>query len=580
MADLRPVEIAAAAVLGAPQTVTNSPPVLLMPLPDQFASITETLRFAMPLTAFGDADGSEPLQYSLSMSNGSALPDWMRFIAGSLGVVGAPTTADVGVYKLRLTATDNQGASVSGDFLLTITSGAADVPGTGTDAGGPPKPPAGPVVMSGGSGDDVLNGGAGKEILDGGKGADVLNGGAGDDVLQLSVDALWPSGSRLTRPGSSCPQHASSLDLSGMNRSLDVFNGGDAYDTLLGSSGNDVLRLDDPSIPAGRSQPRIRSIEAINMGDGNDVVDLSSTRFVYGNVSIDGGDGNDVIWSGTGDDRITAGQGNDELDGGAGNDGLSGGAGDDLIGGSGAGNDINQGGDGNDSITDWLGNNVLDGGAGNDRLQQGNGNGFLAGGRGNDTLLTGAGREVIAYNRGDGNDLLTGNGQTRANDVLSLGGGLAAKDLSLARSGNDLLVRFGPGTNDGSLLLDDWYRGNRTVQTLQVIAPPAAGATTAPRTELYDFVGLVAAFDRRGGRSSGNASGAAWAAIGSINDYRLQADAALAYGGELAAVYASQGNLTGVGLDAGLALLAGRDFGQRASSTTGTPLADGAPRLA
>jgi Ca2+-binding RTX toxin-like protein len=579
MADLSPLEIAAAPGLGAPQTVVNSPPALLMPLPDQFASITETLRFAMPLTAFGDADGSETLQYSLSISNGSALPGWMRFIAGSLGVVGAPTTADVGVYKLRLTATDTQGAAVSGDFLLTITSGAADVPGTGTDAGGAPMPPAGPVVMSGGSGDDVLNGGAGKEILDGGKGADVLNGGAGEDVLQMSVDALWPSGSRLTRPGSSCPLHASTLDISGMNRSLDIFNGGDGYDTLLGSSGNDVLRLDDASIPAGRNEPRIRSIEAINMGEGNDVVDLSSTRFVYGKVSIDGGDGNDVIWSGAGDDRIAGGAGNDELDGGAGNDWLSGGAGDDLIGGSGAGNDIHQGGDGNDSISDRLGNNVLDGGAGNDRLQHGNGNGFLAGGRGNDTLLTGAGREVIAYNRGDGNDLLTGSGQTRANDVLSLGGGLAAKDLSLARSGNDLLVRFGPGANDGSLLLDDWYRGNRTVQTLQVIAPPAAGATTAPRTELYDFVGLVAAFDRRGGRSSGNASGAAWAAAGSINDYRLQADAALAYGGELAAVYASQGNLTGVGLDAGLALLAGRDFGQRASSTTGTPLADGTARL-
>ena len=72
---------------------------------------------------------------------------------------------------------------------------------------------------------------------------------------------------------------------------------------------------------------------------------------------------------------------------------------------------------------------------------------------------------------------------------------------------------------------------------------------------------------------------AAWPVAGSVNDYRLQANAQLAYGGELAAVYASQGNLNGVGLDAALGLLAGNDFGRRATSVTSTAVADGASRL-
>jgi Ca2+-binding RTX toxin-like protein len=40
----------------------------------------------------------------------------------------------------------------------------------------------GPVVLSGGAGDDSLTGGAGRDILIGGAGADVLDGGANDDV--------------------------------------------------------------------------------------------------------------------------------------------------------------------------------------------------------------------------------------------------------------------------------------------------------------------------------------------------------------------------------------------------------------
>jgi hypothetical protein len=68
------------------------------------------------------------------------------------------------------------------------------------------------------------------------------------------------------------------------------------------------------------------------MGEGDDVVDLTSTRFTYGDVAISGGAGNDVLWSSAG---------NDVLDGGAGDDSLAAGPGDDTyVHGRGAGNDV------------------------------------------------------------------------------------------------------------------------------------------------------------------------------------------------------------------------------------------------
>jgi hypothetical protein len=56
------------------------------------------------------------------------------------------------------------------------------------------------------------------------------------------------------------------------------------------------------------------------MGDGNDVVDLTSTRFTYGDVTINGGAGNDTLWSNAGNDVLDGGTGDDTLEGGAGND--------------------------------------------------------------------------------------------------------------------------------------------------------------------------------------------------------------------------------------------------------------------
>ena len=85
---------------------------------------------------------------------------------------------------------------------------------------------------------------------------------------------------------------------------IDTLNGGDGNDVLYGYGGNDVLN-----------------------GDNNDDI-------LYGgddNDTLNGGSGIDVLYGQNGDDTLDGGVGNDILYGGAGNDILSGGDGDDTI---------------------------------------------------------------------------------------------------------------------------------------------------------------------------------------------------------------------------------------------------------
>jgi len=50
------------------------------------------------------------------------------------------------------------------------------------------------------------------------------------------------------------------------------------------------------------------------------VVDLTSTRYTYGDVTVNGGRGNDVLWTSAGNDTLDGGVGDDHLAGGLGND--------------------------------------------------------------------------------------------------------------------------------------------------------------------------------------------------------------------------------------------------------------------
>ena len=223
--------------------------------------------------------------------------------------------------------------------------------------------------------------------------------------------------------------------------------------------------LDDSSSPAAVSGPRIKDIEEIDAEGGNDIVDLTSKRYSYGDITINGGSGNDVLWASGGNDVVRGGSGNDKMNGGAGNDYLDGGSGnDELVGGQGI--DILQGGSGKDKLSDTSGNSLLDGGRDNDSLTSGSNNSFMIGGKGNDGLVLGGGYDIIAFNKGDGRDTVS---SKDGEATLSLGGGIRYQDLSLRQSGKDLVLDIG---SSDRITFEKWYDGKKyqAVSKLQVVA--------------------------------------------------------------------------------------------------------------
>jgi len=214
-------------------------------------------------------------------------------------------------------------------------------------------------IIDGGPGNDIVNGGAnsamilsGDDTLSGGAGADLLRGEDGDDTLVYFADGITEDGWYAINIGS--PGVAGTetvVDIAGANFTTDVFDGGTGFDILRMTAGDDTLFLEDPFSPfhPAASSLRLIDVEQIDAGDGNDVVDLTYDTLEYGDVIMNGGAGNDHLWSSSGDDLINGGTGNDHIYGGFGDDELNGDDGDDQIFGS-IGNDILRGGAGNDTL--------------------------------------------------------------------------------------------------------------------------------------------------------------------------------------------------------------------------------------
>jgi hypothetical protein len=457
---------------------------------------------------------------------------------GGIDTVRSTIGYTLGVNLEKLTLVGNQSLRGNGNVLDNVVRA--------NDAGD---------TLFGDAGNDTLIGGAGNDVLDGGMGIDSLVGGAGDDTLQLSVDGLFGGSATTSNIGS--PGHGGgggAFALVGRHQSRDLFDGGDGIDTLLGTAGSDAVILEDLiSPPVGvPTMPRLTSIERIATGAGDDVVDLTSQRFAYGDVVVDGGTGNDVLWSSSGNDYLKGGLGNDIADGGWGNDVIDGGAGD-------------------DTLIDLAGNNLVLGGAGNDVVTVGTGHNLVAGGAGADVIRTGAGRNIIAFDRGDGTDTVV-TGAASAN-TLSLGKGIAYADLSLRRSGSDLVLDAG---NGDAVTFRDWYadNANRTTKTLQFFkegssdyAPGSGDVTRSQKVETFDFAKLAAAAD-----ASRNAQPwvlqplSRWNLSQGLLTAFLGASNTAALGGDLAYQYGSTGSLDGNWLGSTRSTLGSSQFGESAQS--------------
>jgi VCBS repeat-containing protein len=543
---------------------TNDAPELVQPVADLVATSGQAFSMTIPAAAFRDIDPGDSLRYALTMADGSELPAWLSFDAATRTLAGtAPAVEPTArmAMQLRVTAIDTAGATASSVFGLNVASAEVEEGET----------------ITGGNRNDRLNGGDGDDMLNGRGGRDVLNGGAGDDTLQFHRDSTWSSGSRrnLGSPGYGGTDE--SVSLSGKRQSQDVFIGGSGVDTLQGTGGSDAILLDDTRSSSLQSGPRLSGIEIIDAGGGDDLVDLTSRRYSYGDVTINGGDGNDVLWSSKGNDNLFGGSGSDRLDGGAGKDYLYGGSGNDTLYG-GYMEDILQGGSGNDTLKDVspTAGSLLDGGSGNDTLEDRTGSSLFIGGRGDDTLRLGGGNDIIAYNRGDGRDtVISGKG---GSGTLSLGGTIRIQDLSFRRSGQDLILETG---RNESITFDDWYRGRvyQAVSTLQFVTEDMTGGSASMRddaVEAFDFRRLVSAFDSARSRNPGLSR---WALTNSLTTFQLAGSDTQAIGGDLAYAYGTAGSLAGIAVGAAQEVISASSFGSKQTLQPLESLKEGVVKL-
>lgn len=274
--------------LAASQTFTvtavNDRPVVAAPLGDVVIAPNLPFSLALPSGAFSDVDAGAVLSLSAGQQTG-ALPGWLSFDAATGVLSGLPGTGDRGGWAIRITATDEAGASVSDVFVISVTTSALISGTTGDDA------------MNGTGSPDRLDGGDGNDSLSSLGGHDVLFGGAGDDTL----------------------------------------NGGGGSDLFVGGTGNDTYIVDNlldvVLEDADAGIDIVRSTVSFTLTDHVENLTLA------GNATI-GGTGNALanVLVGNGvANALSGGAGNDTLDGAMGNDTLTGGRGADwLTGGGGA----------------------------------------------------------------------------------------------------------------------------------------------------------------------------------------------------------------------------------------------------
>lgn len=100
---------------------TNDAPELSQALEDQFATEDTYFNYQLNPNTFIDID-SDTLSYSARLADGSGLPSWLEFDAGSLTFSGIPTDGDTAENIIVVTAEDGNGGVALGQFLLTVLS--------------------------------------------------------------------------------------------------------------------------------------------------------------------------------------------------------------------------------------------------------------------------------------------------------------------------------------------------------------------------------------------------------------------------------------------------------------------------
>lgn len=206
-------------------------------------------------------------------------------------------------------------------------------------------------LVSGSDDVDVINLFGDSSIIQGNGGDDRINveqstnsyvdGGDGDDQIRVDLESRWVRDDVVAMNVSGIGvATGKTVSLNGAyGQSTAIINGGQGTDTVTFGAEDDAIAMHDFFSSVNETaklnnligdvsrDPRFVNVEIINGGAGNDLMDFSSIAFRQNGLTLQGGDGDDIIWGGDLEDVIEGGSGNDVINGGAGNDVLTGGSG-------------------------------------------------------------------------------------------------------------------------------------------------------------------------------------------------------------------------------------------------------------
>ena len=96
----------------------NDAPVVVTPLADRSVTLGSSLNFSFGVSAFTDVETAN-LTYTATRADGSALPAWLSFTAGTRTFSGTPASGDIGTVSVKVTASDGS-LSASDNFGVTV----------------------------------------------------------------------------------------------------------------------------------------------------------------------------------------------------------------------------------------------------------------------------------------------------------------------------------------------------------------------------------------------------------------------------------------------------------------------------
>ncbi|MGH7895537.1 MAG: calcium-binding protein [Candidatus Binatia bacterium] len=410
-------------------------------------------------------------------------------------------------------------------------------------------------LLSGLAGNDTLRGVGGDDTLDGGTGNDTLYGGGGSDTYLFARGSGQETIFNLSTDGPGLDVLLFASDIAPADVSIASSY---PYDLVLTVAATpDQVRLRDYLFGDWALTEEIRFADGTVWSESY-IATLFPVGGTAGNDNLSGTGLSDSIQALAGDDTVHGANGNDTIDGGVGADTLYGDAGADVLlagpdtGNNAAGNtlyggvhsDILIGAAGNDWLEDFNDNNLLAGSDGDDNVRIGRQNDLVIGGRDADTIIGNRaidGKDVFLFNKGDGKDQVVDLGY---GSTISIGGGLYS-NLKLAVSGLGLVLKVGTS----SITLADWYRTAtvgvppyKRIANLQVVIdgtrnydPTSADPMRNQKVQVFDFFGLVAAFD------AARAAGQRFNVADNLPAFRLWGSDTDAYGGAVAYEYAVNG---------------------------------------